>query len=221
VGKQEGGGVAVIDNQFILGPSSSPDTAELTKALAKAQSEYKAVALDSANPHFRSKFSSYAECCDSLRGPLTKNGLALPDFRPGLAGSQWVLVGTLRHSSGQYISGVAPLVNPKNDMQGFGAAVTYAKRTLLMALTGGFSGEADDDGHSVQHTARSSEADVVTKGMEIESKATKALAEAKSVDEAKKVVSLVKQRVLEKACPKAVLERIQKKFDDTFQKVEA
>lgn len=211
----------MIDNQFILGPSSSPDTAELTKALAKAQSEYKAVALDSANPHFRSKFSSYAECCDSLRGPLTKNGLALPDFRPGLAGSQWVLVGTLRHSSGQYISGVAPLVNPKNDMQGFGAAVTYAKRTLLMALTGGFSGEADDDGNSVQHTARSSEADVVTKGMEIESKATKALAEAKSVDEAKKVVSLVKQRVLEKACPKAVLERIQKKFDDTYQKVEA
>jgi hypothetical protein len=211
----------VIDNQFILGPSSSPETAELTKALAKAQSEYQAVALDSANPHFRSKFSSFAQCCESLRGPLTKNGIALPDFRPGLAGSQWVLVGTLRHSSGQYISGVAPLVNPKGDMQGFGAAMTYAKRTLLMALTGGFSGEADDDGNSVQHTARSSEADVVTKGMEIESKATKALAEAKSVDEAKKVVSLVKQRVLEKACPKAVLERIQKKFDDTFQKVEA
>jgi hypothetical protein len=211
----------MIDNQFILGPSSSPETAELTKALAKAQSEYQAVALDSANPHFRSKFSSFAQCCESLRGPLTKNGIALPDFRPGLAGSQWVLVGTLRHSSGQYISGVAPLVNPKGDMQGFGAAMTYAKRTLLMALTGGFSGEADDDGNSVQHTARSSEADVVTKGMEIESKATKALAEAKSVDEAKKVVSLVKQRVLEKACPKAVLERIQKKFDDTFQKVEA
>ena len=210
----------MIDNQFILGPSSSPDTAELTKALAKAQSEYKAVALDSANPHFRSKFSSYAECCESLRGPLTKNGIALPDFRPGLAGSQWVLVGTLRHSSGQYISGVAPLVNPKNDMQGFGAAMTYAKRTLLMALTGGFSGEADDDGHSVQHTARPAEADVATKGMEIESKATKALADSKSEDEAKKVVSLVKQRVLEKACPKAVLERIQKKFEDKYQKVE-
>ena len=210
----------MIDNQFILGPSSSPETAELTKALAKAQSEYQAVALDSANPHFRSKFSSFAQCCESLRGPLTKNGIALPDFRPGLAGSQWVLVGTLRHSSGQYISGVAPLVNPKGDMQGFGAAMTYAKRTLLMALTGGFSGEADDDGNSVQHTARSSEADVATKGMEIESKATKALAEAKSEDEAKKVVSLVKQRVLEKACPKAVLERIQKKFDEKYQKVE-
>jgi len=205
----------MTDSQFILGPSSSPDTAELTKALAKAQAEYRAVALDSSNPHFRSKFSSYAECCDSLRGPLTKNGLALPDFRPGLAGSQWVLVGTLRHSSGQYITGIAPLIMPKGDMQAFGAACTYAKRTLLMALTGGFSGEADDDGDSVvAHEARPGSQ--ATAGMEIEAKARKALADAKDEVAAKKVVALVKQRVLEKACHKSVLERIQTVFDERF-----
>jgi hypothetical protein len=206
----------MIDNGFILGPSSSPETAELTAALAKAQAEYRAVALDSSNPHFRSKFSSYAECCDSLRGPLTKNGLALPDFRPGLAGSQWVLVGTLRHSSGQYITGIAPLIMPKGDMQAFGAACTYAKRTLLMALTGGFSGEADDDGNAVSAPVEQRPAAVATKGMEIEAKARKALAEAKDEVTAKKVVSLVKQRVLEKACPKSVLERIQAVFDERF-----
>jgi hypothetical protein len=138
------------DNGHILGPSCSPDTNALTEALAKAQAEYKHVELDAANPHFKSRFSSYATCCDSLRGPLTKNGLALPDFRPGLVNGVWVVVGTLRHKSGQYITGIAPLVNPKGDMQGFGAAMTYAKRTLLMALTGGFSGEADDDGDSVK-----------------------------------------------------------------------
>ena len=204
------------DNGFILGPSSSPDTAELTAALAKAQAEYKAVALDSANPHFRSRFSSYAECCDSLRGPLTKHGLALPDFRPGLAGSQWVLVGTLRHASGQYITGIAPLIMPKGDMQAFGAACTYAKRTLLMALTGGFSGESDDDGESVQARVVDAGKPAAVNGMEIEAKARKALAEAKDEGAAKKVVSLVKQRVLEKACPKAVLERIQKVFDERF-----
>lgn len=205
----------MTDNSYILGPSSSPETSELTKALAKAQAEYQHIALDSANPHFRSKFSSYAQCCDSLRGPLTKNGLALPDFRPGLAGSQWVLLGTLRHVSGQYITGVAPLINPKGDMQGFGAAMTYAKRTLLMALTGGFSGEADDDGNSTQ--ALAAPRDAATKGMEIEAKAMRAMAEAKTVDDAQKIVSLVKQRVLEKACPKAVYERIQKKFSEQFQ----
>ena len=123
------------DSHDILGPSSSPDTSALTEALAKAQAEYKHVELDAANPHFKSRFSSYATCCDALRGPLNKNGLALPDFRPGLVNGQWVLVGTLRHKTGQYITGISPLVNPKGDMQGFGAAMTYAKRTLLMALT--------------------------------------------------------------------------------------
>jgi hypothetical protein len=210
----------MIDNNFILGPSSSADTAELTKALAKSQAEYQAVALDSSNPHFRSKFSSYAQCCDSLRGPLTKNGIALPDFRPGLAGSQWVLVGTLRHVSGQYITGIAPLVNPKGDMQGFGAAMTYAKRTLLMALTGGFSGEADDDGNSVQQTASKPKEDharMATKGMEIEARATLAIAEAKTPEAGQKVLDLVKQRVLERACGKEVLQRVQKTFNERFQ----
>jgi hypothetical protein len=105
---------------------------------------------------------------------------------------------------------------PKGDMQAFGAACTYAKRTLLMALTGGFSGEADDDGNAVSAPVEQRPAAVATKGMEIEAKARKALAEAKDEVTAKKVVSLVKQRVLEKACPKSVLERIQAVFDERF-----
>lgn len=212
----------MIDNQSILGPSSSPETGALTEALAKAQAEYQHIALDSSNPHFRSKFSSYAQCCDSLRGPLTKHGLALPDFRPGLVGSQWVLVGTLRHKGGQYITGIAPLVNPKGDMQGFGAAMTYAKRTLLMALTGGFSGEADDDGQSLQaETKKPFEirpAQTATKSMEIEAVATKELDAAQSVDDAQKVLDRVKLRVSQKVCDAKVLQRMQSRFDSKFSK---
>lgn len=212
----------MIDNQHIMGPSSSPETGELTAALAKAQAEYQHVALDSSNPHFRSKFSSYAQCCDSLRGPLTKHGIALPDFRPGLAGSQWILVGTLRHSSGQFITGIAPLHNPKGDMQGFGAAMTYAKRTLLMALTGGFSGEPDDDGNSLQAEVKKPvevrPAQTATKSMEIEAAATKELDAAKTVDDAQKVLDRVKLRVSQKVCDAKVLQRLQTKFDSRFAK---
>jgi hypothetical protein len=213
------------DNQYILGPSSSPETGALTEALAKAQAEYQHIALDSSNPHFRSRFSSYAQCCDSLRGPLTKHGLALPDFRPGLVGSQWVLVGTLRHKDGQYITGIAPLLTAKSDMQAFGAAVTYAKRTLLMALTGGFSGEPDDDGESTQHEARKPvevrPAQTATKSMEIESVATKELDAAKSVDDAQKVLDRVKLRVSQKVCDPKVLQRLQAKFDAKYAKEES
>lgn len=211
----------MIDNQNILGPSSSPETGALTEALAKAQAEYQHIALDSSNPHFRSKFSSYAQCCDSLRGPLTKHGLALPDFRPGLVGSQWVLIGTLRHTSGQYITGIAPLLTAKPDMQAFGAAVTYAKRTLLMALTGGFSGEPDDDGNSLQQEKKPVEvrpAAVATKSMEIEARATHDIAVAKTPDQGQQVLDRVKLRVSQKVCDPKVLQRLQATFDEKFSK---
>jgi hypothetical protein len=212
------------DNNAILGPSSSPETNAITEALAKAQAEYPIVAYDSNNPHFKSKFASYAQCCDSLRGPLTKHGLALPDFRPGLVGGQWIVVGTLRHKGGQWISGVAPLLMPKGDMQAFGAAMTYAKRTLLMALVGGFSGEADDDGHSVSdQPAPRPEARVGTataKHLAYQQDAISAVAKADSREHAQKALDTVRLRAREKAIPVEVFHRVEAEFKKVWDKEE-
>jgi hypothetical protein len=206
----------MTDSHDILGPSSSPDTSALTEALAKAQAEYKHVELDAANPHFKSRFSSYATCCDSLRGPLTKNGLALPDFRPGLVAGQWVLVGTLRHKTGQYITGISPLVNPKGDMQGFGAAMTYAKRTLLMALTGGFSGEADDDGDSVKVESAPQRAPqkptATARNLQWEQEWKKTITEAEDRATAVNVMKTVELRLREKAIDRACYDRCKAEF---------
>ncbi len=203
------------DSNMILGPSSSPDTSKLTESLAAAQAEYQHVALDSSNPHFRSKFSSYAQCCETLRGPLTKNGLALPDFRPGLVGGQWVLLGTLRHTTGQYITGIAPLHNPKGDMQGFGAAVTYAKRTLLMALCGGFSGEPDDDGNSTAASPMQQRdpAPSTAKHLVYQQGAINAINDAANKEAAKKHLDLVALRAKEKAIPVEVFRRAEAEFN--------
>lgn len=205
----------MTDHVEILGPSSSPTTDLLTGDLGKAQAEYPVVKLDSANPHFKSRFASYQQCCETLRGPLTKHGLALPDFRPGLIAGTWVLVGTLRHKSGQYIQGVAPLIMAKADMQGFGAAVTYAKRTLLMALTGGFSGEPDDDG---QPAAKPDEPQGVYKSMAYEQGAKKAVAEAATIEEAQKHLDTVRLRCKEKAVPVVVFRRVEAEFDRVWKK---
>jgi hypothetical protein len=209
------------DNNEIMGPSSSPATNELTKALAQAQAEYPVVAYDSANPHFKSKFASYAQCCDSLRGPLTKHGLALPDFRPGLLGGQWVMLGTLRHSSGQWITGIAPLLMGKSDMQSFGAACTYAKRTLLMALCGGFSGEPDDDGASVVSAAhRPAQAEAV-KELQYEASAKKAIVEAADVAAAQKHLDTVRLRAKERAITPDVYRRCEAEFNRKWKQQEA
>ena len=210
----------------ILGPSSSPETNELTEALSKAQAEYQTVVFDSANPHFKSHFASYAQCCTSLRGPLTKHGISLPDFRPGLVAGQWVVVGTLRHKGGQWISGIAPLVNPKADMQGFGAAMTYAKRTLLMALTGGFSGEADDDGQSVSDVPqRVKAAEVPRTGnhLQFQQRAINAINEAADREAAQKHLDTVRLRAKEKAVPVDVFHRVEAEFNKKWnaQEVEA
>lgn len=213
----------MTDNHSILGPGSSPNTDLLTAALAKAQSEYTVVSYDSANPHFKSKFASYAQCCESLRGPLTKHGISLPDFRPGMVGGQWVMVGTLRHVSGQWISGIAPLIMPKGDMQSFGAACTYAKRTLLMALTGGFTGEADDDGQSVAETPKAQATKVQqsnAQGMAYEMGAKKAIAEAETEEEALKHLRMVELRAREKKIPADVYRRVKGEFDRVWKKEE-
>jgi hypothetical protein len=196
------------DSNDILGPSSSPATGQLTKALAAAQAEYPVVKYDSANPHFRSKFASYAACCEALRGPLTKNGLALPDFRPGLIGGQWIVMGTLRHQSGEYITAISPLLMGKGDMQSFGAAMTYAKRTLLMALTGGFSGEADDDGQSVSEPEPANHA----KTMAYEMEAKAAITQAKDKAAAQKHLDTVRLRAKEKAIAPEVFKRCEEVF---------
>lgn len=208
----------MYDNN-IMGPSSSPETSELTKALAKAQADYPIVAFDSANPHFKSKFASYAQCCDSLRGPLTKNGLSLPDFRPGLIGGQWIVVGTLRHSSGQWISGAAPLLMGKSDMQSFGAAMTYAKRTLLMALCGGFSGEADDDGQSVNEQSATQKPKAPdAKHLAYQQGAINAINDADSKEHAKKHLDMVRLRAREKAVPEEVFRRVEAEFKKVWEK---
>jgi hypothetical protein len=197
----------------------------LTEALSKAQAEYQTVAFDSANPHFKSHFASYAQCCNSLRGPLTKHGISLPDFRPGLVAGQWVVVGTLRHKGGQWISGIAPLVNPKADMQGFGAAMTYAKRTLLMALTGGFSGEADDDGQSVSEVPQRAKPDVPRNGghLQYQQGAINAINDATDRASAKKHLDMVRLRAKEKAIPADVFHRVEAEFNKKWntQEVEA
>lgn len=213
----------------ILGPSSSPETDQITAALALAHAESHHVALDAANPHFKSRFSSYATCCDTLRGPLTKNGIALPDFRPGLTNGNWIVVGTLRHKSGQWISGIAPLLNPKGDMQGFGAAMTYAKRTLLMALAGGFSGEGDDDGESTVpnrsgDTKAAAKADAGVKHLAYQQGALTAIATAETIDQAKKHLDMVRLRAKEKAIPVEVFRRAEAEFNkkwNTNTEVEA
>jgi hypothetical protein len=85
--------------------------------------------------------------------PLTKNGLCVTQVPTMFAGER-VLVSILMHSSGQWIRSAYPILPVKNDPQGVGSAIAYARRYSLGALVGVCPSEdEDDDGNAASSKA--------------------------------------------------------------------
>jgi len=125
---------------------NSENINEIATALSKAQAEITHAIESSSNPHFRSNYSKLPEIWDACREPLSKNGLSVTQVIDE-KDNKIILITTLMHSSGQYITSKMPLMISKNDMQGFGSALTYARRYSLSAIVGVASSRDDDDGN--------------------------------------------------------------------------
>lgn len=206
----------MVDEHNIIGPSSSPSLDKIIVAKHEMSIELKAIGLDKTNPHFRSRFASFEGASEALQPILTKHGFPMPDYRCGrdTATGEWVCVGTLRHTSGQWLSGIAPLWTNKKDMQEFGKAKTYAKRQLLLDLTGAWTGECDDDGNSLCQTIpRKEKGSTDAKALVYEQGAKNAVTDAASKEEALKHLNLVELRAREKKIPADVFKRVKEAFD--------
>lgn len=126
-------------------------TGGIAAALAKAQSAIKAAIKDSENPAFKnggkvSKYADLAAVWEACREPLSKNDLSIVQTTDFDDKDVW-LVTTLMHSSGESIIGRYPLRPVKHDPQGFGSALTYARRYTIAAMVGVVADD-DDDGNA-------------------------------------------------------------------------
>lgn len=194
------------------GVTCSPDTADLAKDLALAQAEFPAIGKTGENKFGKYFYLTYAGICESLVRPLTKHGFALPQICLTKVGGEWIAVGTLRHKSGQFITSLCPLYlgkekdgTPKADMQSLGSAYTYAKKYLLLGLVGGWA-EEDDDGQKTMPEQSAPKQSV--QGLKVEQAAKHEIDKAKTDQEVKAVLSLVKLRVSEKVASPDVLTRV-------------
>lgn len=124
----------------------SEQTNELFTALSKAQGELTVAQINKVNPHFKSRYSDLQSYFSACRGPLSKNGLSVIQTIEDKEG-RTLLITTLGHCSGQWIKSSMPINPTKNDMQGFGSALSYARRYSLASIIGLASGEEDDDGN--------------------------------------------------------------------------
>lgn len=132
----------------------SENVNELFTALSKAQGEMTVAVKNNTNPHFKSRFADLQSYFSACREPLSKYGLALIQTIDEIEGRSYLMT-TLAHSSGQWIKSKMPINPTKNDMQGFGSALSYAKRYSLGAIIGLASGDEDDDAQeAVRETER-------------------------------------------------------------------
>lgn len=115
----------------------------LAKALCKMQSQLTGALKDSENPFFKSKYADLESVWDSIRKPLTDNGLSISQMPCESSTGAPALETILMHESGQFISNIVPVISQKNDPQGYGSAFTYFRRYALAAIVGQI--QVDDD----------------------------------------------------------------------------
>jgi len=127
---------------------TSDSTANINKSMAQAQSQMRPASKDANNPHFKSKFTSLLSVWESIRDPLTKNGITVWQDVVSTGGDVSVFT-RLSHISGEWVE-FGPLTIPliaRKDAQAIGSAISYAKRYSLCAAVGVVSDE-DDDGEA-------------------------------------------------------------------------
>lgn len=127
--------------------NKSESIAGLAAALAKAQGQMKGAIKDSANPFFKSKYADLASVVEAIRAAFSANGLSYIQTVEPSEKDEVRVETTLLHSSGEWIScGVLSLPVSKVDAQGYGSALTYARRYSLSAAVG--VAPEDDDGNA-------------------------------------------------------------------------
>lgn len=124
---------------------------EISAALVRAQKEFGPALKTSTNPHFRSKYADLSACVEAVIDALNNNGIML--MQPTHLCEDGVIIETLfLHESGEQLSGGKLHVPAsKQDAQGYGSALSYARRYSLMASCG--IAPEDDDGNAATHSA--------------------------------------------------------------------
>lgn len=129
----------------------------LASAYVAAFAEIEGAVKDAKNPHFKSKYADLPAVIAAIKPALVKHGLAFT--QPCEPSAEGVTVRTiLHHVSGEALD-LGSLFVPANkrDAQGFGSALTYARRYALVSAFG--VPTEDDDGKAAsasvnrQHTA--------------------------------------------------------------------
>jgi len=119
---------------------------EIASALVRAQKAFGPALKTSTNPAFKSRYAKLENCIEAVIDALNDNGIML--MQPTHLCEDGVIVETMfLHESGEQLSnGKLHVPASKHDAQGYGSALTYARRYSLLAACG--IAAEDDDGEA-------------------------------------------------------------------------
>jgi len=135
---------------------TSESITRIAEALSLAQGAMTGAKKAADNPFFKSKYSDLAEVIRAISEPFAANGLSFIQSASFIDGKISVIT-RIMHKSGEWLeSDPCELPPVKNDPQGYGSAISYAKRYSLQSFAGVPS--IDDDGNDAKkHTAKPKE----------------------------------------------------------------
>lgn len=116
------------------------------EAILAAQMEFPLVKKTEKNPFFKSTYAGLPSVLEVVLPILHAHNLYVsqsPISEDGRVGVRT----TVTHSSGESISGEFTMTLAKNDPQGAGSAITYARRYALVSMLG-LNVDDDDDGQA-------------------------------------------------------------------------
>jgi hypothetical protein len=135
----------------------SESITNLAKSLVEFQGKVKDPAKDKDNPFFKSKYVGLDSLLDAVRPVLSACGLSFIQSPSG-NGQDISITTLLMHTSGEWLqSDPFTLRATKNDAQGTGSAVTYARRYSLSSILGVSWDDDDDANRCVGKTTKSSQ----------------------------------------------------------------
>jgi len=127
-------------------------TKNIISLLIKARSEIQPPKKEGNNPHFRSRYVTLEGCIEAVTQPLANNGFFLSQQVGSNELGTFVATAIYHQDFPDWsMESSVPLVLAKNDMQGLGSAVTYARRYGIMSLLN-LPSEDDDANQSTTQT---------------------------------------------------------------------
>lgn len=128
--------------------NKSESVKELIPSLVKFNQEVTMIAKDAKNPFFKNNYATLDQIIEQVRPLLSSHGLVVMQDVSSQDDGKVTVKTSLFHESGEYIESTGTSLKlAKNDPQGAGAGITYARRYDLSALLSLNTGE-DDDGNS-------------------------------------------------------------------------